>query len=226
MSSGAFFGVVGRVIGSVQNLFIGIGFFALAIWTGGQAAVAGMHRLWNIPEGNGALVLAFVGVSIVCVLVATYGHANIVGVQRLVLPSMGILIIMGYIVFAPNFNAHFHHGPYILGLLLGHMAARRGDCGISADFVRSLRQRLCTLHLPPSLELEEDRLRCRWQHVCRVCLGIAFCHIHRHRDACERLFLGERLDPTQSDLVRRADRIDRHRRQFCPRRCLYLRQRT
>ena len=115
VSSGAFFGVVGRVIGSVQNLFIGIGFFALAIWTGGQAAVAGLHRLWNVPEGNGALVLAFVGVSIICVLVATYGHANIVGVQRLVLPSMGILIIMGYIVFAPNFNAHFHHGPYVLG---------------------------------------------------------------------------------------------------------------
>jgi purine-cytosine permease-like protein len=115
VSSGAFFGVVGRLIGSVQNLFIGIGFFALAIWTGGQAAVAGMHRLWNIPQGNGALVLAFVGVSIICVLVATYGHANIVGAQRLVLPSMGILIIMGYIVFAPKFNANFHHGPYILG---------------------------------------------------------------------------------------------------------------
>jgi purine-cytosine permease-like protein len=115
VSSGAFFGVVGRLIGSVQNLFIGIGFFALAVWTGGQAAVAGMHRLWNIPQGNGALVLAFVGVSIVCVLAATYGHANIVGVQRLVLPSMGILIIMGYIVFAPKFNPNFHHGPYVLG---------------------------------------------------------------------------------------------------------------
>jgi purine-cytosine permease-like protein len=115
VSSGAFFGVVGRVIGSVQNLFIGIGFFALAIWTGGQAAVAGMHRLWNIPDGNGALVLAFIGVSLVCVLVAAYGHANIVGAQRLVLPSMGILIIMGYVVFAPNFNPDFHHGPYILG---------------------------------------------------------------------------------------------------------------
>jgi purine-cytosine permease-like protein len=114
VASGAFFGVVGRVLGSFQNLFIGIGFFALTIWTGGQAAVAGMHRLWKTPDSNGALVLAFVVTSIVCVLVATYGHANVVAVQRFVLPSMGILIIIGFIVFAPNFNAHFHHGPYIL----------------------------------------------------------------------------------------------------------------
>jgi purine-cytosine permease-like protein len=96
-------------------MFIGIGFFALAIWTGGQAAVAGMHRLWSTPNGNGALVLAFVVMSVVCLLVATYGHANVVGVQWFVLPSMGILIMMGFIVFAPKFNAHFHHGPYALG---------------------------------------------------------------------------------------------------------------
>jgi purine-cytosine permease-like protein len=115
VSCGAFFGVVGRVIGSTQNLFIGVGFFALAIWTGGQAAVAGMHRLWSTPDGNGAFTLALVAISIVCILVATYGHANVVGVQWFVLPSMGILIIMGFIVFAPNFNAHFHHGPFILG---------------------------------------------------------------------------------------------------------------
>jgi purine-cytosine permease-like protein len=115
VSSGAFFGVVGRVLGSVQNLFIGIGFFALAIWTGGQAAVAGMHRLWSTPNGDGALVLAFVLMSIVCILVATYGHANVVGLQRFILPSMGILIVIGFAVFAPDFNAHFHHGPYALG---------------------------------------------------------------------------------------------------------------
>src|SRR5262249_477853 len=35
VSSGAFFGVVGRIIGSALALFIAIGFYALAVWTGG-----------------------------------------------------------------------------------------------------------------------------------------------------------------------------------------------
>lgn len=115
VSSGAFFGVVGRVMGSVQNLFIGIGFFALAIWTGGQAAVYGLHRLVHTPQGNGALVLAFILMSLICVIVATYGHANVVAVQWFILPSMGILIVIGFFVFAHNFNPHIHGGPYILG---------------------------------------------------------------------------------------------------------------
>jgi purine-cytosine permease-like protein len=116
VSSGAFFGVVGRIFGSVQNLFIGVGFYALAVWTGGQAAIAGLHRLFGVPDGDTALVIAFVAVSVACVLVATYGHANVVLVQRIVLPTMGLLLIIGFIVLAPKFHAHTPGGGhYILG---------------------------------------------------------------------------------------------------------------
>ncbi len=58
VSSGAFFGVVGRIVGSIVVLFIAIGFYALAVWTGGQAIVAGGHRLFNLPEGNLELAIA------------------------------------------------------------------------------------------------------------------------------------------------------------------------
>lgn len=115
VSSGAFFGVVGRVLGSIQNLLIGIGFFALAVWTGGQAAVAGLHRLFGLSSDNTSLVVAFLVISTACVLVATYGHANVVVLQRWMLPAMGLLLVIGFVVFAPHFHASTHGGPYILG---------------------------------------------------------------------------------------------------------------
>lgn len=115
VSSGAVFGVKGRIFGSIQNLLIGIGFFALAVWTGGQAAVVGLHRLFGLPAGNASLVIAFVLIGGLSVLVATYGHANVVMLQRIMLPAMGLLIVVGFFVFAHKFNAHAHVGPYILG---------------------------------------------------------------------------------------------------------------
>ena len=185
-----------------------------------------MHRLWNFPDGNGALVLAFVGVSIVCVLVATYGHANIVGAQRLVLPSMGILIIMGYIVFAPKFNAHFHHGPYVLGSfwatwLLSAVTAASLPISYS-PFVNDYARYIS----PHRWSRKRIAFAAGGSMFIGCAVGTAVCDVHRHRDAGECFFLGGGLDPTQPDLVRVADRIDRHRRQFCPRRGLHLRQRT
>jgi purine-cytosine permease-like protein len=115
VSSGATFGVKGRIFGSAQNLLIGIGFFALAVWTGGQAAVAGLNRLAGLPNNSASLVVAFLVIGLGCILVATYGHANVVVLQRFALPLMGLLIVVGFIVFAHRFNSHAPVGPYILG---------------------------------------------------------------------------------------------------------------
>ena len=45
VSSGAFFGVVGRVIGTLLALVNAIGVYALAVWSGGQVIVYGLHAL-------------------------------------------------------------------------------------------------------------------------------------------------------------------------------------
>ncbi len=49
VSSRAFFGVVGRLVGSLVVLVIAIGFYALTAWTGGEAVVAGAHKLFGLP---------------------------------------------------------------------------------------------------------------------------------------------------------------------------------
>ena len=52
VSSGAHFGVVGRLIGSLIGIFTAIGFYALTVWTGGAALVAGLRKLFDTPAGD------------------------------------------------------------------------------------------------------------------------------------------------------------------------------
>ncbi|WP_197537343.1 purine-cytosine permease family protein [Modestobacter italicus] len=115
VSSGAFFGVVGRVVGSVVVLFIAIGFYALAVWTGGQAVVAGGHRLFGMPEGNFELAIAFAVIGAITVMVALVGHATVVVAQKVLAPLLGVLLLIGVLIKLPDFDAGFAGGDYLLG---------------------------------------------------------------------------------------------------------------
>lgn len=115
VSSGAFFGVLGRLVGSLVALFIGIGALALTIWTSGAALVASAHRLFGWGNGDVALAIGFVIPSVVVVVVSVYGHANLVTVQKFAAPAVGLLILVGFIVLAPQFDSSYAGGEYLLG---------------------------------------------------------------------------------------------------------------
>lgn len=50
VSSGAFFGIRGRFIGSGIALAIALGFAAVTVWTSGDAIVAAAHRMLATPR--------------------------------------------------------------------------------------------------------------------------------------------------------------------------------
>lgn len=118
VSSGAHFGVVGRLVGSIVGIFTAIGFYALTVWTGGEALIAGLNKLFGLPYNNWTLAVAYTVIGAVTLFVAIYGHANVVLANRILIPSMGILLIVSVIVLAPKFHAL----PATTGdgLLLGH----------------------------------------------------------------------------------------------------------
>jgi purine-cytosine permease-like protein len=115
VTSGAFFGVVGRIIGSVIGALICLGFYALAVWTGGQAAIAGLHKLAGLPSNNLTLAVSYAIIALVCSLVAIWGHASMVFVERLMIPIAGLLLVVGLFVYAPDFHASYKGGSYLLG---------------------------------------------------------------------------------------------------------------
>src|SRR5690348_5517224 len=68
VSSGAHFGLIGRLIGSLQAMFIAIGFAALTVWLSGDAIVAGLGKLFGTPETDAVKALIYAVLSICTVL--------------------------------------------------------------------------------------------------------------------------------------------------------------
>jgi purine-cytosine permease-like protein len=115
VSSGAFFGVVGRVVGSIDVLFIAIGFYALAVWTGGEAVVAGASRLFGLPEGKAELAVAYGIIGVITVALALIGHATLVLSQKIIAPVIAVVLVVGLLAELPHFHASYAGGHYLLG---------------------------------------------------------------------------------------------------------------
>ncbi len=115
VSSGAFFGIRGRFIGSFLALAIALGFAAVTVWTSGDALVAAAHRLLDTPASPLAHAIAYAAVAALMVTVALYGHATIVAMQKIVVPVVGVLMIAGVVAFAGGFDPNASSGEYALG---------------------------------------------------------------------------------------------------------------
>lgn len=132
VTSGAFFGVVGRIIGSAIGALICLGFYALAVWTGGQAAIAGLHKLVGLPSNDFTLGLSYAIIAVVCSLVAIWGHASMVFVERLMIPIAGLLLLIGLFVYAPHFSVSTKGSSYLLGSFWPTWCLSMTICAVAA----------------------------------------------------------------------------------------------
>lgn len=115
VSSGAVFGIRGRLIGSALGLLISVTYTAVVVWTSGDAIVASAGRVLDDDLGTPATVLAYTLVSIALVVIALYGHATIVAVQKFIIPVAGVILLIGVFVFAGDFDVAYAGGGYGLG---------------------------------------------------------------------------------------------------------------
>lgn len=115
VSSGAFFGIRGRFIGSGLALVIALGFAAVTVWTSGDALVAAGQRLFNTPNTPVAHGIAYAVVAALMVTVALYGHATIVAMQKIVVPVVGTLLVIGLFTFIGAADLAAPGGDYALG---------------------------------------------------------------------------------------------------------------
>lgn len=96
IASGAHFGVRGRIIGTALAIFTGLGFFALTVWTGGEAIAAAAARLFGLPVTPNLLAAGAAIIGLLVIAAALYGHAVIVATERLVSYGIaGLLILVG-----------------------------------------------------------------------------------------------------------------------------------
>ena len=116
VSSGAMFGVHGRLIGSFNGLLIGIGFYALSVWTGGEALIYGANKLFGLPTNNWTLGVGYGLISVLSIIAALWGYKSVVAVQKVLIPVAGIIFIIAIAVYGHHFRtAHLAGGNYLLG---------------------------------------------------------------------------------------------------------------
>ena len=119
VSSGAFFGVRGRLIASFVGLLLCIQYVALTIWTGGEMISAGWARLTNTEVSDGLVAFGYAVIAIAVVAFAILGYSWILKLSKYVAYLMGALVVLTIIGLWSAFDPSYPGDPevYALGSL-------------------------------------------------------------------------------------------------------------
>ena len=115
VGSSAHFGIVGRMVGSVLAMLISILFTALAVWTGGDAMSASLARLTGMADNTASRLVWYSILTVAVVLVAVYGHATMLFLQRITGRVAGVVMLIGIVAVWSRFDAGYGGGEYALG---------------------------------------------------------------------------------------------------------------
>ncbi|MBI3908003.1 MAG: cytosine permease, partial [Pseudomonas fluorescens] len=107
VSSGAHFGVHGRIVGSFLSLLTAIAFFSLSVWSSGDALIGGAKRLIGLPETDLTLGLAYGLFAILVLTVCIYGFRFLLWVNKIAVWSASLLFLLGIFAFAGPFDANY-----------------------------------------------------------------------------------------------------------------------
>ncbi|MFB7600237.1 cytosine permease [Streptomyces sp. NPDC056160] len=116
-SSGAQFGVRGRLVGSVVGLLLALGYTALTVWIGGDVMVSVLHRLFGLTAGSVSYAVVYTLLAAATVAGAVYGYRVLLTMSRVLSVGMTALLVLGVFAYAPHFTtaALPEAGGYLLG---------------------------------------------------------------------------------------------------------------
>ncbi|MCV7228208.1 purine-cytosine permease family protein [Mycolicibacterium komossense] len=107
VASGAFFGVAGRLIGSILEASASVAFAALSIWTGGDALAGALTRFFGLTDTDTVRLIAYAVLAVVVTIVSVLGHSSMVFCQRVMIPTAGACLIVGLFVFGGHFDPDY-----------------------------------------------------------------------------------------------------------------------
>ncbi|MFF1677173.1 cytosine permease [Streptomyces sp. NPDC058256] len=116
-SSGAQFGVRGRLVGSVVGLLLALGYTALTVWIGGDVMVGVLNRLIGLPVNGISYGVIYGLLATATVAGAVYGYRVLLAMSRVLAIGMTALLVVGVIAYAPHFTTAplTEAGGYLLG---------------------------------------------------------------------------------------------------------------
>ena len=117
VSSGAHFGVRGRVLGSFLSLLTAIAFYSISVWVSGDALVGGLIRLFGVSDSDLLRGVIYAVLGALVIVVVVYGFAFMLLVNKIVVVGNTVLILLGVVAYAGDIDLSFNPGPdaYALG---------------------------------------------------------------------------------------------------------------
>ncbi len=103
-SSGAQFGVRGRLVGSVVGLLLALGYTALTVWIGGDVMLGVLTRLFGIPANDLSYGVVYGLLAAATVAGAVYGYRVLLAMSRVLAVGMTALLLLGVFAYAPDFT--------------------------------------------------------------------------------------------------------------------------
>ncbi len=103
-SSGAQFGVRGRLVGSVIGLLLALGYTALTVWIGGDVMVGVLGRLFGLPAGGTSYGVVYGLLAAATVAGAVHGYRVLLAVSKVLAVGMTALLVLGVVAYAPDFT--------------------------------------------------------------------------------------------------------------------------
>ncbi|WGS51258.1 cytosine permease [Paraburkholderia sp. D15] len=107
VSSGAHFGIHGRIVGSFLALLTSVAFFSLAVWSSGDALVGGAHHLLGLPVNGFTLSLAYGLFAVLVLTVCIYGFRFMLWVNKIAVWAASLLFVVGIAAFAGPFDSAY-----------------------------------------------------------------------------------------------------------------------
>ncbi|MGW0736843.1 cytosine permease [Streptomyces sp. NPDC002851] len=115
-SSGAAFGVRGRLIGSIVGLLLSLGYTALTLWIGGDVMIGTLARLTGLPDNGMMHSLVYALLAGATVVAAVFGYQLLLRLSKVLALGMTGLLALGLVAYAGDFTtAAPPDTPYLLG---------------------------------------------------------------------------------------------------------------
>jgi len=116
VSSGAFFGVKGRLIASFVGLLLCIQYVALTVWTGGEVLSAGWARLTGSDVSDSLTAIGYAVIAIAVVTFAVLGYSWIIKLSKYVTVLMALLVVLSIIGLWSAFDPSYPGDPEVYAL--------------------------------------------------------------------------------------------------------------
>ena len=107
VSSSAHFGVVGRIVGSFLSLLTAIAFFAISVWSSGDAVVGAAQRTFHIAPSPGLVATAYAVFALSVLAVCIYGFRLMLLVNKVAVVASSLLFGCGLMAFWGDFHADY-----------------------------------------------------------------------------------------------------------------------